>query len=58
MKASSRFQHNSDFIALLLTALERTFVHKVNHSFGLECATRKVETCGPASIVVELEQAL
>ena len=40
------------------TALEWTFVHKVNHSSGLERATRKVETRGPAFIVVELEQTL
>ena len=40
------------------TALERTFVHKVDHSSGLEHATQKIETCGPASVIVELEQTL
>ena len=40
------------------TALEQTFVHKVDHSSGLERAMQIVETCGPASIVVELEQTL
>ena len=40
------------------TALKWTFIHKVDHSSGLERATRKVETCGPASILVELEQTL
>ena len=30
-------------------------MHIVNHSSGLKRATQKVETCGPASIVVELD---
>ena len=40
------------------TALERTFMHKVDHSSDLERATQEVETCGPASVIVELEQTL
>ena len=32
--------------------------HKVGHSLGIKYAKRKVEMCGPALIVVELEQTL
>ena len=36
----------------------RTVVHEVSHSSGLEHAKRKVETSGPALIVVVLEQTV
>ena len=36
----------------------RTEVHEVSHSSGLEHAKRKVETSGPAPIVVELGQTV
>ena len=39
-------------------ALGHTIAHKVGHSSGIKHAKRKVETCGPAPIVVELEQTL
>ena len=39
-------------------ALGHTVAHKVGHSSGIKHAKRKVETCGPAPIVVELEQTL
>ena len=39
-------------------ALGHTVAHKVGHSSGIKHAKRKVETCGPAPIDVELEQTL
>ena len=36
----------------------RTFMHKGGHNSGLQRTTRKIETCGPAPNVVELEQDL
>ena len=33
-------------------------MNTVDHSSGLERATQEVETCGPVSIVVELETLL
>ena len=39
-------------------ALGHTVAHKVDHSSGIKRAKQKVETCGPAPIVIELEQTL
>jgi hypothetical protein len=39
-------------------SLDGTTVHKVGHSSGLEHTKRNIETCGPASIVVELERTV
>ena len=40
------------------TLFSRTVVYKSGHNFSWQRATRKIETCGPASDVGELEQTL
>ena len=39
-------------------ALGCTVAHKVSHGSGSEHAKRKVEMCGPAPIIIELDQSL
>ena len=51
------FQSRVDKVSARV-ALGHTVAHKVGHSSGIKRAKQKVEMCGLAPIVVELEQTL
>ena len=42
--------------SILQVAFGCTVGHKIDHTSGLERCTRKIEMCGPASVVVEIER--